>query len=259
MNYLLWELHDGRPIEAVVLRPGKTVFVGRWRTNDLRLRDPDVSLFHIEVQHDGHSVRARSSCHSGFRVRGRHCGQVELQPSDLIQLGPVRELPQLRLDVAPIVVPVWLAWQKSTVPCLPRNALGEAISRSDTLCPTRLAVTADALEDAGCTYPDLLGHLRSPGPHVRGCWAVDLVLGKGFRDADYAQVRAGMNRESVELIFGRPLRIGTSRYAAAETIGAGGAGRCNPSARQMARSRHDWTRPGQAIRHGRGFRRLTSE
>jgi hypothetical protein len=36
---------------------------------------------------------------------------------------------------------------------------------------------ADALEDAGCTDAGLLGHLRSPGPHVRG-WAVDLVLGK---------------------------------------------------------------------------------
>jgi hypothetical protein len=43
----------------------------------------------------------------------------------------------------------------------------------------RLAVLADALEEAGCADPDLLGHLRGPGPHVRGCWAVDLLLGKG--------------------------------------------------------------------------------
>jgi hypothetical protein len=42
----------------------------------------------------------------------------------------------------------------------------------------RGALLADALEDAGCTDAELLGHLRSPGPHVRGCWAVDLVLGK---------------------------------------------------------------------------------
>jgi hypothetical protein len=42
----------------------------------------------------------------------------------------------------------------------------------------RLPVLADALEDAGCIDADLLGHLRSPRPHVRGCWAVDLVLGK---------------------------------------------------------------------------------
>jgi hypothetical protein len=39
-------------------------------------------------------------------------------------------------------------------------------------------ILADALEDAGCDSADVLTHLRSPGPHVRGCWAVDLVLGK---------------------------------------------------------------------------------
>jgi uncharacterized membrane protein len=41
-----------------------------------------------------------------------------------------------------------------------------------------LPVVADALEEAGCDERALLGHLRSPGPHVRGCWALDLVLGK---------------------------------------------------------------------------------
>jgi hypothetical protein len=41
-----------------------------------------------------------------------------------------------------------------------------------------LPLLADALEDAGCTDADLLGHLRGPGPHVRGCWAVDLLLAK---------------------------------------------------------------------------------
>jgi len=39
-----------------------------------------------------------------------------------------------------------------------------------------LPVLADALEDAGCAAAELLGHLRGPGPHVRGCWAVELVL-----------------------------------------------------------------------------------
>lgn len=41
-----------------------------------------------------------------------------------------------------------------------------------------LPILADALTDAGCDSEDLLGHLRSPGPHVRGCWALDLILGK---------------------------------------------------------------------------------
>jgi hypothetical protein len=39
-------------------------------------------------------------------------------------------------------------------------------------------ILADALEDAGCDHADLLSHLRGPGPHVRGCWALDLILGK---------------------------------------------------------------------------------
>jgi len=41
----------------------------------------------------------------------------------------------------------------------------------------RLPVLADALEDAGCDHAGLLEHLRSPGPHVRGCWALDSILG----------------------------------------------------------------------------------
>jgi hypothetical protein len=42
----------------------------------------------------------------------------------------------------------------------------------------RLPILADALEEAGCDHPDILTHCRSPDPHVRGCWVVDLVLGK---------------------------------------------------------------------------------
>ena len=41
-----------------------------------------------------------------------------------------------------------------------------------------LPILADALEDAGCHNEDILGHCRQPGEHVRGCWVVDLVLGK---------------------------------------------------------------------------------
>jgi hypothetical protein len=39
-----------------------------------------------------------------------------------------------------------------------------------------LPILADALEDAGCTDEQLLGHCRHPGPHARGCWAVNLIL-----------------------------------------------------------------------------------
>jgi hypothetical protein len=41
-----------------------------------------------------------------------------------------------------------------------------------------MPILADALEDAGCDNTEILDHCRSPGPHVRGCWCVDMVLGK---------------------------------------------------------------------------------
>jgi hypothetical protein len=42
----------------------------------------------------------------------------------------------------------------------------------------RMPELADALDGTGCTDADLLAHCKGHGPHVRGCWVVDLVLGK---------------------------------------------------------------------------------
>jgi hypothetical protein len=64
------------------------------------------------------------------------------------------------------------------VAALAQAAYGERQFPSGQLDPARIAVLADALEDAGCDAAAILDHLRSPGPHVRGCWALDLVLGK---------------------------------------------------------------------------------
>lgn len=54
--------------------------------------------------------------------------------------------------------------------------LGQAIY--DDRAFDRLPELADALHDAGCDNEEILGHCRGPGPHVRGCWVVDLVLGR---------------------------------------------------------------------------------
>ena len=62
-------------------------------------------------------------------------------------------------------------WRTSNV-----TALAQAIY--DDRAFDRLPILADALEDAGCTDADILNHCRQPGEHVRGCWVVDLVLGK---------------------------------------------------------------------------------
>ena len=67
--------------------------------------------------------------------------------------------------------PVDPAWS------LPRNkGLAEAIYDEENF--EGLTILADALEDAGCNDAEILDHCRGHGPHVRGCWVVDLVLGK---------------------------------------------------------------------------------
>jgi hypothetical protein len=63
------------------------------------------------------------------------------------------------------------SWRTSTV-----AALAEQMYESRDFSP--MPVLADALQDAGCDNEDILAHCRGAGPHVRGCWVVDLVLGK---------------------------------------------------------------------------------
>jgi hypothetical protein len=78
----------------------------------------------------------------------------------------------------PALKPPMRVWNNATVLNLAQSAYEDRELPTGGLRPVRLAMLADALEDAGCTDTDLLGHLRGPGPHVRGCWVVDLVLGK---------------------------------------------------------------------------------
>jgi hypothetical protein len=74
--------------------------------------------------------------------------------------------------------PAWLTWHDGTVPRIAQAIYDDRHLPSGRLDNTRLGILADALEDAGCTDADLLGHCRQPGVHVRGCWLVDLLLGK---------------------------------------------------------------------------------
>jgi hypothetical protein len=64
----------------------------------------------------------------------------------------------------------------STTVALAQTAYDERPLPSSELDPARLAVLADALEEAGA-FGELVAHLRSPGHHVRGCFALDLCLG----------------------------------------------------------------------------------
>lgn len=94
------------------------------------------------------------------------CAFVELQHQAVL----VREI--FGNPFCPAIIDSsWLAWNDGTIP-----ELAQAIY--DQRAFDRLPILADALEVAGCTNADILNHCRHPGPHVRGCWVVDLILGK---------------------------------------------------------------------------------
>jgi hypothetical protein len=67
--------------------------------------------------------------------------------------------------------PYWLAWNDRCVERLAHPIYDERAF-------DRMPILADALEDADCDNADILAHCRSGGEHVRGCWVVDLLLGK---------------------------------------------------------------------------------
>jgi hypothetical protein len=78
----------------------------------------------------------------------------------------------------PQIDAAWLAWNDGTVVRLAQAAYEQRFLPSGELDLTRLAVLADALEEARCHDADILSHCRHPGPHVRGCFVVDAVLAK---------------------------------------------------------------------------------
>jgi hypothetical protein len=78
----------------------------------------------------------------------------------------------------PAVDRTLLSWNGAAIPRLAQAVYEERITPGSTFDPALLTVLADALEDASGSDPTIVSHLRTPGPHVRGCWAVDLMLGK---------------------------------------------------------------------------------
>jgi hypothetical protein len=68
----------------------------------------------------------------------------------------------------PSADPAWLRWREGMVACMVQGIYSEQRFGD-------LPILADALEEAGCADPEILGHCRGPGPHARGCWVLDLL------------------------------------------------------------------------------------
>jgi hypothetical protein len=100
--------------------------------------------------------------------------KAAMRPEKAAQAGLVRDIfanPFRLITLDP-------GWLTSTVSALAQAAYDERSGPNGDLSVACLLVLADALEEAGCTHPAILEHLRSQGPHVRGCWAVDAILAK---------------------------------------------------------------------------------
>ena len=114
-----------------------------------------------------------------WNERGGEGWPAPRQKVEALQCGLLRDIFGT-LPFRPLrpIDPAWMRWNGGTIIGLAWAAFQERHLPSGLLDNARLAVLADALEEAGGTEGDILGHLRGPGPHVRGCWLVDLFLGK---------------------------------------------------------------------------------
>jgi len=114
--------------------------------------------------HPGRIISAGEEFNASWRDAGECLEYLDLWHREaVLALATAPEFPVIR--------PAWLSWSSGII-----SKLAQAIQADQAF--ERLPVLADALEEAGCTDAAILAHCRGPGPHVRGCWVVDLLLGK---------------------------------------------------------------------------------
>src|SRR5262249_10638557 len=108
---------------------------------------------------------------AGACPKGTSAWAAAFRAEQAEQVALLRDLFGNPFRPVPTIAPAWLSWNGGTVPRLaPAIYDGRAFGR--------MPVLADALEGAGCTDADILAHCRQGAEHVRGCWVVDLLLGK---------------------------------------------------------------------------------
>jgi hypothetical protein len=115
-----------------------------------------------------------------YQTPGKHWSTQEREDKEAFDSGQAAEMAAQAALVRevfgnpfrPVAInPAWLRWNDGTL-----SKRAQAIY--DNRCFTDVLMLADVLEEAGCTNSDILDHCRGSGPHARGCWVVDLILGK---------------------------------------------------------------------------------
>jgi hypothetical protein len=126
-----------------------------------------ADAFGVTVLMDRAWDAAAQAAKWAVRYREEACEQAKVAQGRLLHCvfgNPYRSV---------AICPSWLEWNGGCAFELARDIY-------DTRAFDRLPRLADAVEEAGCADAAILQHCREPGEHVRGCWVVDLLLGKSW-------------------------------------------------------------------------------
>jgi hypothetical protein len=174
--------------ERVSQRKGKLFVVGCYRQHDPELRNrlDREAILAVEGNADGlvsdeelYANRGRGKV--GYRIATACSATPPVPMFVILATGLIKDRQREQAIQCELIrdifgnpfrpVAVDPSWRTSTV-----VALAQQMYESRDFAP--MPVLADALQDAGCDNEDVLAHCRGAGPHVRGCWVVDLILGK---------------------------------------------------------------------------------
>ena len=179
----IWRLlDDQRSKRAVTLAEEYAEGVATSKALD-RARSEAIELANLLCAPPGHSRAERRKL--GAYAAGRtaaHGWDAMISAAEFVLPGRksvlIRCIFGNPFRPSPTLLAAVLAWNDGTVPRIARGIHDDRKMPEGTLYNDRLAILADALLDAGCEDEALMQHCRKSGPHVRGCWAVDLILGK---------------------------------------------------------------------------------
>lgn len=115
------------------------------------------------------AIGDRDMLNFSHRMRMFSFENPEFHGSSQIKLLQYLFGPLLFRDI--LIIPAWLTWNEKAV-----VKLAQVIY--DDRAFERLPSLANVLEEAGCQNSEILDHCRGAGPHIRGCWVIDLILGK---------------------------------------------------------------------------------
>lgn len=146
--------------------------LGIWAGDDMSWRsmqDAAVAWAAAAVAHNDGFISALGAVHEVRSVFGDD--DIRRYGEELAQCHLLRDIIGNPFRKSPVIECNTLLWGNETV-----KVLADSIYNGSLF--DLMPVLADALEEAGCDNPEILAHCRGPGPHVRGCWVVDLILGK---------------------------------------------------------------------------------